>query len=209
MRESSRTSGNGSPRAFAARIAWRASSPLAWATARIFQPASICSRIRRLVELSSTTRTGIPSSSLGSARGPSVRRVTNSPVGRPNRAVKWKELPRPSRLSTPISPPIIPTSRAEMLRPSPVPPKRRVVELSAWEKGWKMTASFSSGMPMPVSVTVKRRRVSAWLCDSAATRTTTSPRCVNLMALPTRLMSTWRTRPGSPSKRLATPDSTS
>ena len=30
------------------------------------------------------------------------------------------------------------------------------------------------------------------------TRTTISPVCVNLMALPMRLVRTWRTRPGSP-----------
>ena len=39
--------------------------------------------------------------------------------------------PSPGRLSTSIAPPIRSTSRCEMVRPSPVPPKRRVVDVSA------------------------------------------------------------------------------
>ena len=41
-------------------------------------------------------------------------------------------LPWPSSLSTQIRPAIIPTNRAEMLKPSPVPPYFRVVDPSAW-----------------------------------------------------------------------------
>ena len=37
------------------------------------------------------------------------------------------------------------TSWAEIASPKPVPPKRRVVELSACAKAWKMTCCLSSG----------------------------------------------------------------
>jgi len=48
-----------------------------------------------------------------------------------NWAVKQNVLPAPGRLVTQIFPPIICTSRNEMLNPSPVPPCLRVVEPSA------------------------------------------------------------------------------
>ena len=41
-------------------------------------------------------------------------------------------LPTPGSLSTQMRPPINSTRRAEMVKPSPVPPKRRVVLVSAW-----------------------------------------------------------------------------
>src|SRR5450759_578962 len=50
----------------------------------------------------------------------------------PSRTVKWKQLPLPTSLSTQILPCIIVTSRAEIVRPNPVPPYCRVVEPSAW-----------------------------------------------------------------------------
>ena len=40
-----------------------------------------------------------------------------------------------------------------MARPSPVPPKRRVVELSACTKGWKIRSIAAGAMPMPESAT--------------------------------------------------------
>ena len=40
-----------------------------------------------------------------------------------------------------------------MVSPRPVPPKRRVVELSACAKGSKTVSSLSVGMPTPVSTT--------------------------------------------------------
>ena len=46
----------------------------------------------------------------------------------PKCATKWKRLPRPASLSTQMRPPISSTSCAEIVRPSPVPPYRRVVE---------------------------------------------------------------------------------
>ena len=45
--------------------------------------------------------------------------------------VKLNALPLPSSLATVISPPIFSTSFWLMVSPNPVPPKRRVIELSA------------------------------------------------------------------------------
>ena len=67
-----------------------------------------------------------------------------------------KVLPSPGVLSIQICPPIISTSRREMVRPSPVPPCLRVVDMSAWVKGWNSLATWSGLMPMPVSRTEKR-----------------------------------------------------
>ena len=64
-------------------------------------------------------------------------------------------LPAPGSLSTQIRPPINRTSVAEIVRPRPVPPNRRVVDPSAWRKASKIASCFSGGMPMPVSVTLK------------------------------------------------------
>ena len=78
-----------------------------------------------------------------------------SAVGQARRTVKWKRLPWPTSLSTQIRPSISATSRAAMASPSPVPPWRRVVELSACSNISKITGRFSSGMPIPVSLTAK------------------------------------------------------
>src|SRR5271170_4607825 len=53
-------------------------------------------------------------------------------------------------------------------------------------------------MPMPVSETVKRRRGSPSPSTSQRTPSATSPLLVNLIALPTRLVTTWRSRLESP-----------
>ncbi|MNO96993.1 hypothetical protein D3C76_886860 [compost metagenome] len=78
-------------------------------------------------------------------------------------------------------------------RPSPVPPNCRVIPASAWANGWKMRWRDSSGMPMPVSRTLMRTPPAA-----GSTRTSTRPARVNLRALDNRLLTTWRTRVGSP-----------
>ena len=70
--------------------------------------------------------------------------------------MKWKALPAPGTLSTQMRPPSSSTKRREMVRPRPVPPYLRVMELSAWVKEEKISFCFSGGMPMPVSLTVKR-----------------------------------------------------
>lgn len=61
--------------------------------------------------------------------------------------------PSPTQLVTPIDPPMSSTSCFEIARPSPVPPYFRVVEASAWLNFSKMEASFSGGIPMPLSLT--------------------------------------------------------
>ena len=55
---------------------------------------------------------------------------------------------------------------------------------------------------MPVSLTTKRRVTSSSDSSTFSIWSRTSPRSVNLTALPSRLRSTWRRRPGSPRNRL-------
>ena len=50
-------------------------------------------------------------------------------------------------------PPIISTSRLQIVSPRPVPPYLRVVEPSACVNGWNIRAACSGVMPMPVSRT--------------------------------------------------------
>lgn len=83
-----------------------------------------------------------------------------------------------------------------MLNPRPVPPYLRVVEESTWVKLSKIPWSLSAGMPMPVSETEKRNAPDA--ARSGSIRSATSPRSVNLIALPSKFTSTWRKRVGSP-----------
>ena len=68
----------------------------------------------------------------------------DSGLARPNRAVKWKVLPLPGSLSTQIRPCIMATRRDEIVNPRPVPPNRRVVELSACVKASKITCCLSA-----------------------------------------------------------------
>ena len=84
--------------------------------------------------LSSTTSTGRSRSKTGGRTG-----TCSGGCGwRPNRAVKAKVLPRPGSLSTVICPPIRATSRAAIVRPRPVPPYFRVVEVSSCSKARKI-----------------------------------------------------------------------
>jgi len=74
-----------------------------------------------------------------------------------------------------------------------VPPYSRVVDESAWTKGWNSFAWFSFEMPMPVSVT----RNSTHLRPSRSTGATCSvtlPCLVNLHALLSRLNRICRSR---------------
>src|SRR5262249_31443359 len=68
----------------------------------------------------------------------------------------------------------------------------------------KTSACFSRGMPMPVSATRKRRTAWPAASFSVSTWTRTSPLSVNLIALPTRLTITCRSRLGSPTSRSGT-----
>ena len=158
------------------------------------QAPSISASMRRLVALSSTTRTRQPVELLSRPGEDDRRRGATA-----NRAVKWNVLPCPSSLSTQIRPPISSTSRLVIASPSPVPPKRRVVELSACVNASKIRSRLAAGCRRPVS------RTTMWSIDRRPPRSACArrappprPRSVNFMALPTRLTSTCRRRPGSP-----------
>ena len=92
---------------------------------------------------------------------------------------------------------MVPPSRRQncrvMARPSPVPSYFRVVPESAWRKGWKIFSSWSSEMPMPLSLTVKRSygrgspaSVGRSICS---TMRVISPSWVNLVLLLRRFKS--------------------
>ncbi len=82
---------------------------------------------------------------------------------------------------------------------APTPP-------SACSNSWKMRACCSGAMPMPVSRT--SNTISSGR-PPASTMTPTPPVSVNLMALPARLSSTWRSRVASPMTRSGSRSSTS
>ena len=112
-----------------------------------------------------------------------------TPASGPVSMLTRKELPSPGVLSPLISPPSIWARRRLIVRPRPVPPKRRVIELSACEKGWKMAAICSEFMPRPESITSKPMR--GWGAAGGSSRRTTKrtpPSSVNLTALPSKLM---------------------
>ncbi len=94
------------------------------------------------------------------------------------------------------------TSRREIARPSPVPPKRRAVVESTWLKAWNRRSSLSAGMPMPVSLThissISVRGPPLAVSRLLRTETNTSPWSVNFSALEIRLTSTCRSRARSP-----------
>ena len=91
-------------------------------------------------------------------------------------------------LLTPSSPPINVTSFLEIARPEPVPPSV-VDEPSSCENASNSSLCWSSSMPMPVSTTKSSRMYWPSSCLATLAWTTTSPTSVNLMALPTRLVS--------------------
>ena len=92
-----------------------------------------------------------------------------------------------------------------MVRPSPVPPKRREVALSACSNGWKIDSSRSSGMPTPLSLTDASSIPSAPACTAIFT----PPSDVNLIALPSRLSRICRIRSPSVQMVRGSPSSTS
>ena len=106
-------------------------------------------------------------------------------------------------------PPMKLTNCVQIAKPRPVPPYLRVVELSPCSKGLKMAACLDSGTPMPVSRTEKRTVDEDSPMDSRLTVTVTSPRSVNLTALPTRLSRIWRKRLASPNSSAGTCGATS
>ena len=107
--------------------------------------------------------------------------------------------PRDGSLETLIPPPILSARPLQMASPSPVPPKRRVVEGSTWLKLSKRRSSRSFGMPIPVSrTTISTFRFPfAVGCEDA--RRTISPQGVNFTAFDRRFRRICRTRVTSPS----------
>ena len=173
-----------------------ASLPLAATSACQPSESTMRASSSRALALSSTIRAR---SAPISGRG-GVGDGSSATTASGSRSSKEKVLPAPSTLSRCNSPPIRPTRRWQMASPSPVPPKRRVVEASACEKPLKMWPWFSGEMPMPLSLTATSSSTSSSVRSIARRRSTTWPTLVNLIALPPRLMSTCCSRMSSPSR---------
>ncbi len=146
----------------------------------------------RIAGSSSMTSTVAPVRASAGAGAPASAAVPSraSTTSTGSRIVKV--LPRPSALDTVTSPPMSEQSRRVSDSPSPVPPKRRLVEVSAWENSWNRRPICSSVMPMPVSVT-SNTSTSPPSAASRRTASDTVPRSVNLHALDRRLNSDCRT----------------
>ena len=169
--------------------------------ARVFIPklASISAIIMRLVALSSTTSTNLPAR-LVSSPGDAL----SAPSATLNLASNWNVLPLPDTLSTVNLPFIFSTRRRQIPNPRPLPPKRRVVELSACVKSSNISPSLSAGMPMPVSL--KANRICpGWPSSCGPMRSSTRPLMVNFTALLTRLLRICCRRTGSPTKQGGVP----
>ena len=130
-----------------------------------------------------------------------ARRVAPAQIS--SGTAKENTLPLPTPLSTEMRPPISSTSRFEIVSPRPEPPYLRVVDESACVNRSNTAPNFSPGMPMPVSEIVNRTTPEAESA-SGVTRSATSPDSVNLIALPSRLSSTCRSRVGSPTRSRGT-----
>ena len=166
------------PCAIMVRAAIPDSNSITWAPTLL----KIRTKIRRFTTLSSTTTTRKPASCDTSA-GNSAVSVSGS-----RRITKWNSLPCPTSLSTHKRPARASTRRLEMVKPRPVPPNLRVVELSSCENASKIEASLDSGMPMPVSLMVNWMACCPLPPDARSTCKTTSPCSVNLIALPIRFI---------------------
>ena len=122
-------------------------------------------------------------------------------------AVKWNVLPWPGSLSTQIRPPISSHQARRDRRAQPgaaEPARRRAVGLR--ERLEDRCVLAPAGMPMPVSLHDEVQRA-AEPSAIASQLDLARPlrRCsVNLMALPTRLTRTCRSRPGSPTSASGT-----
>ena len=161
--------------AYPARASWRATTT-------------------RLVGWSSTIRIRLRSASAcgisGSGRGMNapncpgwaISGSISSTLPRGRVMARRSVVPAPGVLSIDTSPPMASARRRLITRPSPLPPKRRVVLPSAWLKGWNRRACWSGVTPMPVSVTrnTRRSRSPSRPCHSSAT--SMKPASVNLIA---------------------------
>ena len=94
-----------------------------------------------------------------------------------------------------------------MTSPNPVPPYLRVVDVSAWVKGWKSLSICSLFIPIPVSRTENCNVT--WLsdCSISSVESTISPCSVNLIALSHRFTKTWPSLSASPSRKEGTRES--
>jgi hypothetical protein len=98
-------------------------------------------------------RAAVRSAAIGAGAGAGRASIRS---GRLNQNVE----PSPTRLVTPICPPINSTRRLQIARPRPVPPKRRVVDASACTKRSNKRSIASGEMPTPVSSIAKRSMAS-------------------------------------------------
>ena len=146
------------------------------------QSSTRASRARSMAP--SASREARRSSTTSTRRGGNRWAARVAPAFRARRTVNQKRLPSPRTLSTPASPPIRRARWEVIARPSPVPPKRRVVEASACSKGLKRRARASGSMPMPVSTISKRSFTPASSSLWTRARSSTMPLSVNLTALP-------------------------
>ena len=146
------------------------------------QLVKVCSRIRRLLSLSSTTRTLLSCNSelLESSLSPSSNSVST---------VKKKVEPLPFELIICISPPIFCASIFEIVKPSPVPPNLRVVVVSACVNALNNLSCCSSLIPMPVSRTENLNCPDDASFCKKVSFISTSPASVNLIAFPNKLTS--------------------
>ena len=142
--------------------------------------SSISGGSARFVALSSTTRTGVRAAPGRRAR----LRVLGRAGGQPDREMERAALARLALDPDPCRPSCV-TSRAEIARPRPVPPYWRVVELSAWVNASKITACFSAGMPMPVSLHRECSTTSSSACRRLRSHARRPPRrcSVNLIGV--------------------------
>ena len=136
-------------------------------------------RIRRLVALSSTTRTR----SASRPRAPATRRGRVRAEPPRTAAVNQNVLPRPASLSTPISPPISSTSwRADREAEAGAAVLGAWSSASACENGSNSRDCSSGAMPMPVSVTSNRSTGRSRSSGRASADARPRPRSVNFTA---------------------------
>ena len=109
---------------------------------------------------------------------------------------KRKVEPTPGALLTEMDPSIMSDSSLQIANPRPAPLCARDFDESACLKRSKRTAWSCFEIPIPVSLT-SSVSLSCPFSSSTSMLTATTPRCVNLIALPTRLIRTWRILPTS------------
>jgi len=109
--------------------------------------------------------------------------------------VKEKVLPLPGSLVRCNWSPIFPSKRFEIVNPSPVPPYFLVVDGSACIKDSKILCWLSGEIPIPESRTKKRKEpVPGFFKSFGADVELYLAFSVNLMALLSKFIMTWRSR---------------